>query len=78
MPLPLDPNASEPVMSGLDANYSAAMAAADAVFGTKPVQEAALQEPPIAHARRILPCLLQAEAHLAPVAEMAEKARVYY
>lgn len=74
-PLPVDLSANAPAMSRLDANYLAAMATADAVFGKKPVEVAPLQEPPNDYIRRILPCLLQPETEAASPPEQAKKAR---
>lgn len=74
-PLPVDLSADAPAMSGLDADYLAAMAAADAVFGGKAVELVALQGPANIPTSRILPCLLQDEAQLASPAEEAKKPR---
>lgn len=73
-PLNVDLSAA-PATSGPDAEYLAAMAAADAVFGAKPVETAAPQEPSNVPASRILPCLLQPDAQPEPPAEKARKAR---
>jgi hypothetical protein len=74
-PLPVDLGANASAPSGRDVSYSAAMAAADAVFGGKAVEVVALQELPNVPTRRILPCLLQPEAELASPPEAATKAR---
>lgn len=72
-PLTVDLGAT-PAASGPDAEYLAAMAAADAVFGGKAVETAAFQEPPNVPVSRILPCLLQPDEQPAPSVEKAKKA----
>ena len=62
-------------MSRLDAEYSAAMEAADAIFGGKAIEVAAVQEYLQVRTRRLLPCLLQPEAVIVPEAEEVKKAR---
>ncbi|WP_442755205.1 hypothetical protein ACNHKD_00645 [Methylocystis sp. JAN1] len=73
-PMSVDLSVNAPAKPRMDAEYSAALAAADALFGGKAIVAEAVQEPSNIPTSRILPCLLQPEAQLAPPAEQAKKA----